>query len=335
MKGIKFLSILGLMLALVLVTACGSVSNNGSDDSKNKSASKAGVEIKHAEGTTKVPKHPKRVVVLEYSFVDALASLDVKPVGVADDNKKERIIKPLRDKIGNYTSVGARKQPNLEEISKLKPDLIIADSNRHKGIYKDLNKIAPTIELKSFDGNYDDNIDAFKTISKVLGKEDQGKKRLKEHDKKIAEYKKDIKFDKDEKVLPAVAAKSSFLGHPSESYVGQFLTQLGFKEALSPDVTKGLSKYLKGPYLEMNSETLSDVNPGRMFIMTDKASPDEPTFKKMQKDPVWKKLDAVKNNRVDVVDRDLWARARGLISSEEMAKELVEISKKDHNKDDK
>ncbi|MEJ7417568.1 iron citrate ABC transporter substrate-binding protein, partial [Staphylococcus epidermidis] len=89
-----------------------------------------------------------------------------------------------------------------------------------------------------------------------------------------------------------------------------FLTQLGFKEALSPDVTKGLSKYLKGPYLEMNSETLSDVNPGRMFIMTDKASPDEPTFKKMQKDPVWKKLDAVKNDRVDVVDRDLWARAR-------------------------
>jgi ABC-type Fe3+-hydroxamate transport system substrate-binding protein len=34
------------------------------------------------------------------------------------------VIKPLRDKIGNYTSVGARKQPNLEEISKLKPDLI-------------------------------------------------------------------------------------------------------------------------------------------------------------------------------------------------------------------
>lgn len=56
---------------------------------------------------------------------------------------------------------------------------------------------------------------------------------------------------------------------------------------------------------------------------------------KNAKDPVWKKLDAVKNDRVDVVDRDLWARARGLISSEEMAKELVEISKKDHNKDDK
>lgn len=48
-----------------------------------------------------------------------------------------------------------------------------------------------------------------------------------------------------------------------------------------------------------------------------------------------KKLDAVKHNRVDVLDRDLWARSRGLISSEEMAKELVELSKKDSNKDNK
>ena len=96
MRGLKFFSVIGLMLVLVLVAACGS---NGSNDSNNKSASKDGVEIKHEEGKTKVPKHPKRVVVLEYSFVDALAALDVKPVGVADDKKKERIIKPLRDKI--------------------------------------------------------------------------------------------------------------------------------------------------------------------------------------------------------------------------------------------
>ena len=196
MRGLKFFSAVGLMLVLVLVAACGS---NGSNNSSNKSASKDGVEIKHEEGKTKVPKHPKRVVVLEYSFVDALASLDVKPVGVADDKKKERIIKPLRDKIGNYTSVGARKQPNLEEISKLKPDLIIADSNRHKGIYKDLSKIAPTIELKSFDGDYNENIGAFKVIAKSLNKEKQGEKRLDEHKKKIAQYKQEIQFDKNEK----------------------------------------------------------------------------------------------------------------------------------------
>ena len=65
--------------------------------------------------------------------------------------------------------------------------------------------------------------------------------------------------------------------------MGQFLSQLGFKEALNKDVTKGLSKYLQGPYLQLNAETLKDVNPERMFIMTDGASPKEPSYQEMKR----------------------------------------------------
>lgn len=324
MRGLKTLSILGLIVALFLVAACGN-SDNSSKQSGTKS--KDTIDIKDANGTTKVPKNAKRIVVLEYSFADALAALDVKPVGVADDNKKKRIIKPVREKIGNYTSVGTRKQPNLEEISKLKPDLIIADSSRHKGINKDLNKIAPTLSLKSFDGDYNQNIDSFKTIAKALGKEKQGDKRLAEHDKLIKKYKDEIKFDRNKTVLPAVVSKSGVLAHPDNSYVGQFLKEeLGFKNALTDDVTKGLSKYLKGPYLQLDPERLADVDPGRIIIMTDGASKNVPEFKKLEKDATWKKLNAVKHNDVDVVDRDVWARSRGLIASEEMAKELAKLS---------
>ena len=77
------------MLVLVLVAACGS---NGSNDSNNKSASKDVLKSSMKKKENKVPKHPKRVVVLEYSFVDALAALDVKPVGVADDKKKNVLL---------------------------------------------------------------------------------------------------------------------------------------------------------------------------------------------------------------------------------------------------
>ena len=42
---------------------------------------------------------------------------------------------------------------------------------RHKAIYKELNKIAPTIELKSRESTYEENIDSFKTIAKAVGKE--------------------------------------------------------------------------------------------------------------------------------------------------------------------
>ncbi|GAA6825813.1 Fe(3+) dicitrate ABC transporter substrate-binding protein [Helicobacter pylori] len=331
---VKFISVMFLALSLLLVAACGTVSNNDSKKSNNKSDAKDTVSIKNDGGTTKVKKNPKKVVALEFSFVDALAALGVKPVGVADDGDKNRLLEPIRNKIGDYKSVGARKQPNLEEISNQKPDLIIADSNRHKGIKKDLEKIAPTIMLPSFDSDYKDNIEAFKTIAKAVGKEDKGKERLDKHEKLMDKYSKEITLDKKEAVLPAVASKSGLLAHPENTYVGQLLKELGFKNALNKTKTDSLSKYLKGPYLQLNSEVLSDINPGRMFIMTAKGK-DDPDLKKQESDKVWKDLDAVKNNRVEVVDRNTWARARGIISSEEIAKELVKISKNESKSQDK
>ncbi len=86
-------------------------------------------------------------------------------------------------------------------------------------------------------------------------------------------------------MLPAVVAKAGLLAHPNYSYVGQFLNELGFKNALSDDVTKGLSKYLKGPYLQLDTEHLADLNPERMIIMTDHAKKillNSRNYKKMQ-----------------------------------------------------
>ncbi|WP_210133862.1 Fe(3+) dicitrate ABC transporter substrate-binding protein [Staphylococcus sp. GDY8P131P] len=326
----KWMGLLFLTLTALLLVACGKVGGNDSDESNKESKSKDSVAIKHEGGTTHIDKKPQRVVSLEFSFVDALAALDIKPVGVADDGKKDRILKPIRDKIGDYKSVGARKQPNLEEISNQKPDLIIADSNRHKGIQQDLEKIAPTIMLPSFDSDYKDNIEAFKTISKAVGKEDKGKDRLKEHNELMDKYKKEITMDKSQPVLATVIAKSGLLAHPENTYVGDLLKELGFNNALNKTETDNLSKYLKGPYVQLNSEVLSDINPGRMFIMVDKGKND-PNLKKQEEEPVWQSLDAVKNDNVSVVDRSTWARARGIISSEEIAKQLVDISKNEQN----
>lgn len=326
----KFMSVLILALIVVLLTACGSGNDKDTGESKRDNANKVDVMIKHDGGTTKLDKNPERVVALEFSYVDALAALDIKPVGIADDGKKDRILKPIREKIGDYKSVGLRKQPNLEEISNQKPDLIIADTNRHKGIQKDLEKIAPTILLPSFDSDYKDNLDAFKTIAKAVGEEDKGKERLKEHQDLMSEYSKEITMDKSEPVLATVIAKSGLLSHPENTYVGELLKELGFKNALNKTETDNLAKYLKGPYLQLNSEVLSDINPGRMFIMVDEGKED-PNLKKQEQDPVWKNLDAVKNNKVSIFDRNTWARARGIISSEEIAKQLVEVSKTKNN----
>jgi len=74
--------------------------------------------------------------------VDALAQVGVSPVGVADDNKVDRILPQVREKITAWQSVGTRSQPSLEVIASLKPDLIIADPSRHTAVFEELKKIA-------------------------------------------------------------------------------------------------------------------------------------------------------------------------------------------------
>ena len=101
----------------------------------------------HGELTIDTP--PARIVALEYSFVDALANVDISPVGIADDGEPDRIQEPMRSLIRPWTSVGTRSQPSMEVIAGLKPDLIIADTSRHRAVYDQLRKIAPVLLLNS------------------------------------------------------------------------------------------------------------------------------------------------------------------------------------------
>ena len=116
------------------------------------SALASAVTVKDAKGEFTLDKTPSRVVALEYSFVDALAQVGVSPVGVADDNKVDRILPQVREKIAAWQSVGTRSQPSLEVIASLKPDLIIADPSRHTAVFEELKKIAPTV---MFDSRHD------------------------------------------------------------------------------------------------------------------------------------------------------------------------------------
>lgn len=293
-----------ILAALLVMAGCGQ-KKESAETSEEK------VSIKHELGTSEVPENPKRIVTLELSFVDALNGLGMEPVGIADD-KKEDMIKHLVGKKIDYTSVGTRQQPNLEVISSLQPDLIIADVQRHKGIYEDLKKIAPTIELKSRESDYEENLDAFQTIAKAVGKEKQSEERLSEHKETLAKLQEELKEEKGKTIMPAVVRDTSFQAHTSASYDGQFLEKLGFKNAIQDDEA----------YAEMNLEQLSDVDPDVLILANNegKLLTDE-----WKDNPLWRNLKAVKNDQVYVVDRDLWTRFRGVVSAEAIGKDTVRL----------
>ena len=273
------------------------------------SAFASAVTIKDAKGEFTLDKTPSRVVALEYSFVDALAQVGVSPVGVADDNKVDRILPQVREKIAAWQSVGTRSQPSLEVIASLKPDLIIADPSRHTAVFEELKKIAPTVMFDSRHEGYQGNLETAQKIGDLVGKSAEMEAKINEHNDYIANIAKNLGVQ-GKKASFGTSREDKFNIQNDNGYVGSFLTTLGFAPTkLNSDQA----------FVEINLEQLVMEKPEYLFIAHYR---DESIARKWEAEPLWKTIPAVKANHVYSVDADMWARGRGLEASKIMAKQI-------------
>ncbi|OFS56068.1 iron-dicitrate transporter substrate-binding subunit [Haemophilus sp. HMSC066D03] len=273
------------------------------------SAFASAVTVKDAKGEFTLDKTPSRVVALEYSFVDALAQVGVSPVGVADDNKIDRILPQVREKIAAWQSVGTRSQPSLEVIASLKPDLIIADPSRHTAVFEELKKIAPTVMFDSRHESYQGNLETAQKIGDLVGKSAEMKAKINEHNDYIANIAKNLGVQ-GKKASFGTSREDKFNIQNDNGYVGSFLTTLGFAPTkLNSDQA----------FVEINLEQLVMEKPEYLFIAHYR---DESIARKWEAEPLWKAIPAVKANHVYSVDSDMWARGRGLEASKIMAKQI-------------
>ncbi|MDM5234903.1 Fe(3+) dicitrate ABC transporter substrate-binding protein [Bacillus cereus] len=328
MRGKKWaFSILAAILLFAL-TACGSDKENAKANNKDDSNAET-ITVKHDLGTTEIKGKPKKIVVLEFSFLDALANLNISPVGIADDGKPERIIPEIKDKVKDYTSVGSRKQPNVEVISSLQPDLIIIDSSRqsHKDIYKQLSTIAPTIGFQSSNQTYDQTLEQFKQIAHAVGEDQKGDEVLKKHNEKVANFQKELdesKF-KDLVIAPAHATVDKMFLHSDISYVGTIFKKLGLPTALQDKDAQAFKETAGGPYYNVNLEQFLKINPDVLFLMTD----GEKTIEKdWETEALWKETKVANNKQIYYFDRMTWARFRGLIPAEIIMDQTIDTLKK-------
>ena len=273
------------------------------------SAFASAVTVKDAKGEFTLDKTPNRIVALEYSFVDALAQVGVSPVGVADDNKVDRILPQVREKIAAWQSVGTRSQPSLEVIASLKPDLIIADPSRHTAVFEELKKIAPTVMFDSRHESYQENLETAQKIGDLVGKSTEMKVKINEHNDYIANIAKNLGVQ-GKKASFGTSREDKFNIQNDNGYVGSFLTTLGFAPTkLNSDQA----------FVEINLEQLVMEKPEYLFIAHYR---DESIARKWEAEPLWKAIPAVKANHVYSVDADMWARGRGLEASKIMAKQI-------------
>ncbi|MGH1332961.1 Fe(3+) dicitrate ABC transporter substrate-binding protein [Exiguobacterium sp. OS-77] len=292
-----------LVLSSLMLAACSGQAEQSNEKTRT---------ITHEAGKTKVPEKPKKVVALEFSFVDALDELGITPVGIAQENKTD--VSGLLGKDIEFTEVGTRQQPNLEVISSLQPDLIIGDFNRHKGIYKQLQEIAPTIILKSRNATYEENIDSFKTIAEAVGKTKQMDDRLALHEERLQAAKKKVDPKDDRKVMVGVFRADSLTAHGETSFDGELLEKIGIENA----VTKTAE-----PTVTITLEQMVKWDPDVIFM----AEADPKLLKEWKNNPLWNQITAVKNGEVYEVNRDLWTRYRGLDAAEQIVDEAIQLLK--------
>ncbi|OMF14428.1 hypothetical protein BK131_13280 [Paenibacillus amylolyticus] len=258
--------------------------------------------INHDLGSTKVPVEPTRIVVLEQGFTQTLAALEVKPVGVADDNKPERFPKDTLAYIEGYTSVGTRSEPNLEVIRTLKPDLIIADTSRHGNVYDELSAIAPTIVFKNDTANYEDILVSTEKIGEALGKTEATTALLEEHQKRLDELKQMINPQQSVLIVAADEDETqSFQVRTDQAFHSSFLSAAGLNYALKDE--KEVNQL-------MTTEQLLTIDSDQILILINE---DGPSVLEGQKDNLlWNQLKAVQNGNAHEVELATWSRQRSI-----------------------
>ena len=306
-KIIKKLIVMGLLVGTIASIGCGNVTtkteeNNGNDE----------IVINHELGTTILEETPENIAVLELSFLDSLYNLDIDPIAIADDNDPKKVSDVTEGELVDYTSVGKRMEPSLEELSMMDLDLIIADVSRHSEIYEDLNKIAPTIVLKSIDSRYEEYKENFKTIAKAVGKENEATEKVEEIKEFLSEVSKLSQEVVEGKTVLTVSPKNdAYTAHTSSSFVGQVLEKAGFVNAVqSEEFEQSLSL-----------EQLVEINPDIIIYMRD--DKDKTIYSQWKDTELYNSLDAVKNDQVfTTVARGPWTQYRGFISVKTIVNEV-------------
>lgn len=308
MASMRKLLMASVATAMLALTACSGSSTTSSQSTATGEGT--AVTVKHDKGETTIEGSVEKVVALEFSFVDAMLTLDKTPVGIADDEDESRITQ-LAGKQLDYTSVGTRSEPNQEIIASLSPDLIIADTDRHAGIYEQLSKIAPTIVLNSREGSYQDMKDNTVTIAEALGEKAKGETAVADHEKRMEELKKSAK-GVDSKTVQLVTAREDSLHIATDSsFVGSVIETIGVDVPVKSEKA----------YEEASLERIAEVNPDVLLIASDVDRPITDTWKG---NPVWDNMKANSTPKSNFeVDRNLYTRFRGLRTAEHVAEDVI------------
>ena len=300
MKKKTILSILGL---LILVLAIFGVTKFMGTEKKAEGES---VVITHNSGETKVNKNPKRIVVFDYGILDSLDKLNVEGiVGLVQKGLPEYLSKFAGEK---YSNIGSLKEPNMEKIFELKPDLIII-SGRQADYYQELSKIAPTINLSMDDKNYLQSFEKnMNVLAQIFNKENEVSKEMSTIKDAISKLNSKV-TEKNITGLIALANDGSFSVYGAESRFGIIHNNFGI---IPIDTNIEVSTHGQ----KASFEYILEKNPDYLFVVDRAAIAGGTTSARdLFNNELMHKTNAYKNGNIVYLDPSIWYTATGGFTS--------------------
>ena len=262
--------------------------------------------VSHELGETTVNKNPKRVVVFDYGILDSLDKLEVVGiVGLVQDGLPEHLSKFESE---DYSSVGSLKEPNMEKVFELTPDLIII-SGRQADYYEELSKIAPTIHLGVNNENYLESFsENMNKLGEIFGKEKAVEKELTAITEAIEELNAKV-TEKNVNGLIALANDGSFSVYGAESRFGIIHNSFG----VTP-VDETIEASTHGQ--KASFEYIVEKNPQYLFVVDRAAIVGGTTSaKELFENELMKKTDVYKNDNIVYLNPNIWYTATGGFTS--------------------
>lgn len=292
--------ILGI-LGLTLVAACNYHSTQDISFLSKPPAAECRL-VKHVMGETCVPIHPQRVITLSLSTLGNVLALGVKPIATTNEvHQGEKSLTFLQGKTEGIKLIGL-SQPNLEATLLLKPDLIIG-VDWFKPIYPLLSKIAPTVLGELAYSKWEKHLSF---VAEVLGKQETEKALWQHYYQRIEELKLALgNRYQDKKISFIYIGRNQIHIDAKNSYAGSILGDMLLQRPASQNID--------APYgaLPISLEELKKADADILFVTTFSKNGKD-FLKKKQREPLWKTLKAVQDDRVYYVDFMSWAASNML-----------------------
>ncbi|KYG28258.1 ABC transporter substrate-binding protein [Alkalihalobacillus trypoxylicola] len=272
--------------------------------------------VENALGVTDIEGEPQRIVTLYQGATDTAVAMGIKPVGMVESWLEKPVYQYLRDDLEDVSLVGEETQPNLEEIAKLNPDLIIASKIRHEEIFEQLSQIAPTVA--------DESLYNFKETTLLMGEalnqQDVAAQLIEDWDNRVVDFQN--KAEEQIENWPMHVSVLNFRADHARIYVtgfaGSILTELGFN---GPKNLEGSDEEIM---LLTDQESIPQMNADVFYIFMNEDEAVKETYEDWISHPLWGNLDAVQANQSYIVDEVIWNMGGGILAANLMLDDIYD-----------